>query len=120
MERYKFYKEPDGRWYIDLPQYLLQGGEKADLEMVAGADTFLDIIAGGKSNVFTVLSERPFEKADLLFRIDRDISSGSWYKLGNYRDTTYEDFEMWLCDVTAYVFDGKFPDIIYFSVTDIN
>jgi len=32
----KFYKEADERWYVELPEW---EGSKADLEMVAGADT---------------------------------------------------------------------------------
>jgi len=38
----KFKKNWFGRWYIDLPQYLKEGGKKADLELVAGADTMLN------------------------------------------------------------------------------
>lgn len=116
MKPYKFYKESDGRWYIDLPQYLEAGGDKADLEMVAGADTFLDIIAEGKTNVYALLSEQPFENCDELTRIHRDTFSGSYYLLQRYRETVFDNFEMWLCDVTAYVFGGKFPDTIYFAV----
>jgi len=119
MEPYKFYKEPDGRWYIDLPQYMEHGGDKADLEMVAGADTFLDMIAAGKTKVSTLLGEKPFEGADQLLRSHRAAFSGSFYILQQFRGTRFDNFEMWLCDVTAYVFKGKFPDIIYFSVVDV-
>jgi len=46
--------------------------------------------------------------------------SGAYYKLEKYRDIKFDDFEMWLCDVTAYVFQGKFPDIIYFKVVEVS
>jgi len=37
MKKYRFIK--DGiKWYIDLPEYLEQGGTMGDLEMVEGAD----------------------------------------------------------------------------------
>ena len=117
---YKFYKEPDGRWYIDLQQYLEQGGDKADLEMVAGADTFLDIIANGQANVYAQLSDEPFGQSDQLFLKTTGEFSGAYYKLEKYRDIKFDDFEMWLCDVTAYVFQGKFPDIIYFKVVEVS
>ena len=45
MRNYKFYKEETGRWYVDLPEW---EGEKAELEMVLGADTFLEILSQGE------------------------------------------------------------------------
>lgn len=50
MVQYKFLREGSA-WYIDLPQYLEQGGTKGDLAMVAGADTMLDIMAEGNDSV---------------------------------------------------------------------
>lgn len=46
MKTHTFYKDEYGGWYMDLPEYLEQGGSKGDLAMVAGADTMLDSIAG--------------------------------------------------------------------------
>ena len=46
MASYTFIKESSG-WYIDLPEYIEQGGNKGDLAMVEGADTMLDIMSGG-------------------------------------------------------------------------
>jgi hypothetical protein len=46
MESFRFYKDPDGRWYVDLPEYQ---GSKQDLEMVSGADAFLEILAQGEA-----------------------------------------------------------------------
>ena len=63
---YKFYKIQD-QWFIDLPQW---EGSIADLQMVAGADTFLDILAQGDDNVYVTLSETEMENSDkLIFRI---------------------------------------------------
>lgn len=47
MKPYKFVKT--GRdWYIDLPEYIAQGGTMGDLQMVDGADKMLDRMAGEK------------------------------------------------------------------------
>jgi hypothetical protein len=40
MQIQTFIKE-DNQWFIDLPEYLANGGAKGDLQMVAGADTNL-------------------------------------------------------------------------------
>jgi hypothetical protein len=40
--------------------------------------------------------------------------------LQRYRETAFDNFEMWLCDVTAYVFGGKFPGTIYFAVERVS
>ncbi|MEJ6979684.1 DUF6717 family protein [Pedobacter sp. P351] len=63
MNTYRFYKENTGEWYVDLPDY---PGPKADLQMVAGADTFLDKL-GGKSNIVSLtVSEEPFGGSEHL------------------------------------------------------
>jgi hypothetical protein len=63
LDTYNFIKEQSGRWYIDLPEWT---GDKADLEMVAGADTMLDYVGKGSDKVKLALSEEPFEGADIL------------------------------------------------------
>jgi len=50
MKQHRFVRE-SGDWYIDLPEYLEQGGNKGDLQMVSGADTMLNIIAEEKDEV---------------------------------------------------------------------
>ena len=47
VKTHRFYKEGK-RWYVDLPEWM---GTKADLEMVFGADTMLDIISNKGSEV---------------------------------------------------------------------
>ena len=41
--KFKFYKEEDNRWFVDLPEW---EGDKEDLEMVMGADILLEILSG--------------------------------------------------------------------------
>lgn len=111
---YSFSKEPDGRWYIDLPGYK---GPKADLEMVSGADTMLDYVGEGHDNVKLILSEHPFEGSDVL-KLIHDYSSqtggGGIYFLDSYNGVTLNQ-EMWLCEVTEWVF-GKLPKEIYLKM----
>lgn len=115
MERLKFYKETDNRWYVDLPNWT---GTKAELEMVAGADTMLDYMAEDTNEVILCVSEEPFEGSDELVFLNNadDIGEGAYYKLSIYKGIDI-NLEMWLCNVTSWVF-GKFPKSIF--ITSIN
>lgn len=106
MRRFRFYKDYIGRWFVDLPEW---EGEKDELEMVMGADTMLDIIAQGQDQVFVTFSTEPFEGYDYTLILKEEIWDGGTYQL----DGRYVDFEVWLCQVTKFVFDGKMPEIIY-------
>jgi len=115
MRTFKFYKTEVGRWYVDLPEW---EGSVDELEMVAGADLFLDILSENEQTVNVILSTVPFEGCDTLeFQVlgnleSWEMGSGAWYKLLGYKGIDYE-LSMWLCDVTKFVFD-KFPENIYF------
>lgn len=114
MNEYKFYKEETGKWYIDLPDYT---GPKKDLEMVLGADTMLNIIAQEKNIIHLILSDKYFEGSDFLeFVKEGSDEGGAYYNLPYYTGTYY-NLEMWLCDVTKYIF-GKFPSKIF--LTNLN
>jgi hypothetical protein len=110
----KFYRDPDG-WFVDLPEW---EGSKADLQMVAGADVFLDIMSQGENEVYLTLSDTPMDNcSQLTFKeIGRlegfELGEGAWYVLNEYIGIEY-NHDMWLCDVTKFVF-GEFPKIIYF------
>lgn len=116
MRNLKFYKEETGRWYVDLPEW---EGEKDELEMVMGADSFLEILSQGENEVYVTLSDTEFPNAERLRLLDLgriesiELGSGAWYSLTSYKDIPY-DIEMWLCDVTKFVFGG-FPKVIYFK-----
>lgn len=113
MRTFKFYKENTGRWYVDLPEW---EGEKAELEMVSGADTFLEILSQGEETVNVVLSTVPFDGSDVLkLQTEDENIGGGWYQLLEYVGIPYE-LEMWLCDVTKFVF-GEMPKNIYFCKT---
>lgn len=117
MEEYRFYKDSQG-WFIDLPSF---PGPKAALAMVAGADTFLDLLAQGESEVILILSTTKIEGYEELHRTlihglnisDRGLG-GADYLIKTYKGQEY-NHPMWLCPVTMYVF-GKYPETIYFTV----
>lgn len=114
MENYRFYKEQDVRWYVDLPDWT---GSKEDLEMVAGADTMLEIVAQGENEVSLTLSLTAVEGYDTLEFLNYgnihgpELGEGAWYLMKSCKGIVY-DLELWLCDVTKFVF-GEFPEIIY-------
>ena len=116
MRTFKFYKEPTNRWYVELPEWT---GSKAELEMIAGADTFLDIIAQGDHEVYLTLSTTPFEGAEVLTlknlgKLESwELGEGAWYHLDKYKSIPF-NLRMWLCDVTKFIFN-EFPNKIYFS-----
>jgi len=104
----KFKKNWFGRWYIDLPEYIKAGGKKADLEMVRGADILLDYVSEGKRRVkLRVSEELDFENHIHLFKYDED-GTGAYYQ-----NSEIIDLDVWLCNVTKYVFGGYHPEEIY-------
>lgn len=125
----RFYKDPDGRWYIDLPEYIDQGlGTKENLEMVSGADILLDELSNGSESIMVKFDDQPFEGHSIhLIRSNQedyayedvhpDVDGGGWY---HYFDTPtwfnriLKNFQLvWLCPVTLYVFNGAYPKNIY-------
>jgi hypothetical protein len=113
VNRYQFNKEPDGKWYIVLPNWT---GNKSELEMVEGADKMLDYVSSGANEVVLALSEQPFfqtERLILIHDYSQQTGGGGIYLLKNYDGKTLNQ-EMWLCKVTGFVF-GKLPPVIYFK-----
>jgi hypothetical protein len=114
MRNFKFYKENE-RWYVDLPEW---SGTQADLEMVAGADTFLDILSQGDDVIHVTMSQTPFDGCESIkfLRLGSlegfELGEGGWYFLNEYQGVSY-CLELWLCDVTKFVF-GELPAQIFF------
>ena len=108
----RFYKDPDTRWYADLPSW---EGPKSDLEMVMGADTMLEILSQGDGEVtldMTINQEPGYEM--LIFSHETpDLGEGAYYLMDSYMSIEF-NLPIWLCDVTKFVF-GDFPKIIYFN-----
>ncbi|HKO81148.1 MAG TPA: DUF6717 family protein [Chitinophagaceae bacterium] len=112
MKVHQFIKEASD-WYIDLPEYLQQGGSKGDLQMVSGADTLLDIIAGENNKVTLQIDTTQFSDADelLLTELCDPILGGGYYHLKRFENKEVNR-NLWLCDVTRFVF-GSIPEKIY-------
>ena len=112
MKPYKFIKTGQD-WYIDLPEFLEQGGSIGDLQMIDGADKMLDMMAGNENSVIVYVAREQFDGADILTLTEKcDPYVGG----GNYMMKYYEGQEinrtMWLCQVTEFVF-GDIPQEIF-------
>jgi hypothetical protein len=107
--KYKFEKEENGNWYVVLPEWT---GEKAELQMVMGADTMLDKLANGEKEVELKISLEPFDNAlHLRLLKEGQILGGGDYILEKYNGEDI-NLDVWLCEVTRFVF-GFIPDNIY-------
>lgn len=112
MKSYTFIKTGQD-WYIDLPEYIEQGGNKGDLQMVDGADKMLDMMAGNQDFVILNIAREQFDGADMLILTEKcdPLIGGGYYLM-----TSYEGQEiyrtMWLCQVTEFVF-GELPQQIF-------
>jgi hypothetical protein len=112
MQTHTFIKEATG-WYIDLPEYIKKGGSKADLQMVEGADTMLDIMADGDTTVSVQLDTKPFNEADELELVELcdPAIGGGIYLMHTHKGEAVEH-RMWLCGVALFVF-GFMPEKIF-------
>jgi hypothetical protein len=123
-----FIKE-QGIWYADLPSFLEQGlGVKANLMMVDGADTFLDLLSGNSSKLTLKIAPQAFEgyqtymqqikkglNVELLERIGHaPVDYGAYYDVKELHGKAHAH-RLWLCPVTEYVF-GSYPQAIYAAV----
>ena len=115
MNQYRFYKDEEG-WFVDLPESKFSKGE---LQMVMGADKFLDMLSQDNNEVFLMMSRQPFEGSNTLHYECQGLlegpeyGEGAWYFLNEYNSNP-QSLRLWLCDVTKYVF-GDFPIKIFFS-----
>ena len=108
-----FIKEESGKWYIDLPTWT---GDKADLEMVSGADTLLEKLSDNENVVSLEVYEDYFKGSEELnmLSLANDLNNGAYYNLMSYKGEEV-NLDLWLCDVTKFVF-GYLPNKIYFKV----
>ena len=112
MKPYKFVKSGND-WYIDLPEFLEQGGSIGDLQMIDGADKMLDIMAGNENSVILNIARESFEGADVLVLTEKcDPYIGGGYYLMKYYEGKEITKSIWLCQVTEFVF-GDIPEKIF-------
>lgn len=110
MEILRFYKEKSREWYVDIPSWT---GKKSALQMVAGADILLNVIADGRKEVYLHFSKTCFDCADILILKKKNWFNGATYRSEKYKNKN-TNFKVWLCDVTLHVL-GEFPEKIYFT-----
>ncbi len=119
MRKYRFYRNERG-WYIDLKWFPFN---KEYLAMVAGADTLLDILAGGEDEVTLQVSTSVFPYADGVIEkhVSTGLSDGAFYfTRPGYTHFKADEIQaeapmIWLCPVTLWVF-LKYPKKIYYKI----
>ena len=110
---FRFYRESNGDWYVDLPEW---NGGRWHLEMVNGADDFLDeICSDTEDEVYLQISTQPnaYQSDIVLEKLFNTGSDGAEYFVLETPDDLYVSVDqLWLCGVTEWVY-GYMPDKIY-------
>ena len=114
IQRLRFYKtERYQKWYVDYPSW---PGAIANLEMVAGADTWLDMLSnnGDEVTIDVSLDASDITNAEMIHLINKG---------GDYEVRSYEGekcfHQLWLCGVTLFVFNRvTYPNTIYYKVVN--
>ena len=112
---------PFKRWYYHFKHW---GFQKANLEMVAGADKLCELYANGKNNltINIIVSNKPIRR----YQLDTDCYDtfiGTTYPYGtklkdkcvwgrDYTKHNDNNVKMWICPVTLFVL-GRYPNYIY-------
>jgi len=104
-----FEKWEDGRWFVVLPDY---DGDQEDLEMVDGADVFLDYLTEDGLYVTVDVSLEDTEDDAIILKLAAHDAIGGTYEVENLPEFKYD---VWLCNVVHFLF-GEHPDMIYFKV----
>lgn len=112
QDMYSFKRE-SGTWYIHLPAYLRQGCSKADLQMVDGAQKFLNVLSNGASTLRLRISTETQQGWDTLELIEHcGPPKGGAIYLFTPAGEQSEGSLFWICDLTLFVF-GDMPPQIY-------
>lgn len=119
----------NGQWYADLPEFLEQGlGTRANLLMVDGSDTFLDLLSQNGRKITLKISPEPFDGYQTYMKKFRKglnqslldlighapVDYGAYYQVKELNGQPFSH-QLWLCPVTEYVF-GHYPSEIYASI----
>lgn len=114
MNSYSFIKK-DGKWQLHFSNYTFREGGNADVELTDGAGSMLNLLSEGDNELILVFDKKPFKGADEieLLQTCEPFLNGGYYLLRRYGGKEI-NYEMWLSDVTKYVF-GETPEKIYFK-----
>jgi hypothetical protein len=113
VRKFLFLKNAQNEWYLQLPEW---NGDPEDLQMVEGADQWLDLIAGGNTSLEITIDNKPFAQAEMLTLLrlkDDNLGGGGIYYLEHYQGVKVA-LKLWLCQVTAFIF-GEIPQKLYFK-----
>ncbi len=109
----RFYKTDQAEWFVDLPEW---GGDPEDLQMIQGADEWLELLSNGAAEIKLNIANEPFENASFLTLIrlgEENLGGGANYFLEMYQNEKV-DLKIWLCEVAHFTF-GEYPQRIYFT-----
>ena len=138
QEEYKlsFNREEEDRWFVDFPNW---PWKKGNLEMVCGADKFLDLLSEGKDRV-SIIAKATSEKLDEaefqqlmqdgwyeLEQTQSSLTGGATYTVRGARSAQFmrkhpltgESMSrtLWLCPVTLFVV-GRYPKYFYVKAVE--
>ena len=108
-----FEKWEDGRWFVVLPDY---DGDQEDLEMVDGADKFLEYLT--EDGLYVTVDVSLEDDFPIRLKLVAHDEIGGTYQVENL-DGFNED--VWLCNVVHFLF-GEHPEEfhIYYSTFHSN
>ena len=111
MHTFTYYKL-GRRWYLDLPEYIEQGGNPDDLERIGAFHEFLEFAAKGETTLAFQMDVQPFADADCLeLTASTGERSGGYYHLGFFEGQAV-DLELWINTVIFFV-QPSLPQRIY-------
>lgn len=113
---FTFKKLKNTNWYLILPEW---EGDPEDLQMVEGADDWLELVSMKGTEVKLTLSDKKFDDAESLALLrlrEENLGGGGIYYLESYQGKNI-GLKLWLCEVTRFVF-GEIPQRIYFKVEE--
>lgn len=111
---FTFDKNKKGEWYLDLLEW---NGDPEELQMVEGADQWLDLVSKSGTKAKLLMSDQNFADAEVLTLLrvrEENLGGGGIYYLETYQNEKVE-LKIWLCEITRFVFKNL-PQKIYFSV----
>ncbi len=110
MRKFTFEKEESNRWFVILPEW---DADKESLEMVLGADTFLDEISNYGDRVTLLIDTEKQDGWQTLDKIMFDESTqGAYYST----DGSLKVQTIWLCEVLEYIYN-EYPQTLYYQKT---
>ena len=113
IRNFHFYKNKGGQWYLNWPAWQ---GDPDDLQMVEGADEWLDLISNNAQEIDVSIALDVFNGSEVLNLVrlkEENLGGGGIYQLQYFADKQV-DLTLWLCKVTEVIF-GLIPSQIYFK-----